>query len=170
METKRKPGRPKTPVAERKLTGRQKAYVDAKLTGASDGAAATLVDGNTHHMQDLRDTETIRHQIAAARSWLTDVTQITRLNVIEGIIDGIEMARHLGDAAAVIKGWVEVSKLLGYAQVEKPTVNLTINQMQFRNKLESMPDNILLAISEGRTIDGQFTEVSGSTSTSAKAV
>jgi len=98
---------------------------------------------------------TVKQQLSVARSWLTDTTQITRLNTIEGIIDGIEMARMIGDPGNVIKGWSEVAKILGYYAPEVKQINLNISQQAMRSKFESMSDEELLRLSQGATIDGE---------------
>jgi hypothetical protein len=130
----------------KKPSKKQEAFVEAKMLGMNDHAAALSVGAD----DSIAGTVAVREQLVAARRWLTDVSQIKRLDVIEGIIDGIEMARHLGDPGSVIKGWVEVGKLLGYANVETKITNLTINQMQIRSKFESMPLEDLVAVMEGR--------------------
>lgn len=107
-------------------------------------------------------SETIKAELAAARSWLTDTTQITRLNTIEGIIDGIEMARMMGDPGNVIKGWCEIAKILGHYAPEKKQIDLTIHQQALRSKFEAMSDEQLMALSQGRTIESTYTkEISG---------
>ncbi len=148
-------------MSKTKLTEAQKKFVDAKMKGKSDHAAAK--EAGQPHAQGLVRSETVRAELAAARRWLTDATQITRLDIIEGIIDGIELARHVGDAGNVIKGWVEVAKILGHAQPEIKVRNMTINQMHVRSKFESMSLEDLIAVSEGRspgsTLLGEATQV-----------
>ena len=133
------------------LTPIQKTFIDAKMLGKTDAAAAK--EAGQPCATPLNRSVTVREELAAARRWLTDTTQIKRLDVVEGIIDGIEMARHLGDPASVIRGWVEVGKILGHAQPDTRVTNLTINQMQVRSKFELMPIEELLAISEGRVYE-----------------
>lgn len=106
-----------------------------------------------------KTVEAIRHQLRAARSWLTNTTQITRLNVIEGFIDGIEMARMQGDSGNVIKGWVEVGKVLGHYAPEVKRIELTMDQGRLKSKFEGLSDSELLAIQQGRVLDGECTEV-----------
>ena len=106
-----------------------------------------------------KTVEAIRHQLQAARSWLTNTTQITRLNVIEGFIDGIEMARMQGDSGNVIKGWVEVGKVLGHYAPEVKRIELTMDQGRLKSKFEGLSDSELLAIQQGRVLDGEFSEV-----------
>lgn len=130
------------------LTPKQAAFVNAKMLGHSNNAAAAEAGYSTPHAPAV--STTVQEQLAAARRWLTDTTQIRRLDVIEGIIDGIEMARHLGDPNAVIKGWVEVGKILGHTAPEVKVTHMTVNQMNIQSKFQSMSVEELLAISEGR--------------------
>lgn len=135
-------------MGNRKLTEAQKVFVEKKMEGCTDNAAA--IAAGQPHATGLTRSEVVRAELAAARRWLTDATQIRRLDIVEGIIDGIEIARHLGDAGNVIKGWVEVGKILGHCTPEVRVQNMTINQMHVRSKFESMSLEDLLAISEGR--------------------
>jgi hypothetical protein len=52
-----------------------------------------------------------------------------------------------------------VAKILGHAAPEVKVRNITVNQMVLRSKFESMPLEELLAISEGKTFDGNAQEV-----------
>jgi len=136
-----------------KLTERQQKLVEAKLAGKNDhqaGKDAGYVNGC-----NALKIASVRNEIAAARRWLTDTTQIKRLDVVEGILDSIEMGRMIADPAAVRQGWVEIGKILGHYAPEVKNINLNINQQRLRSKFEALSDEDLLAIAEGATIDGE---------------
>ena len=138
------------------VTEKQAKFVEAKLHGLSDNAAAQaagLANG-THASR----SPTVKEQLTAARRWLTDTTQIKRLDVIEGVIDGIEIARMQGDAGNVIKGWTEVGKILGHYAPEVRKIELSLGQSQLRAKFEALSDADLLAIAERRVINGECTQ------------
>lgn len=139
------------------LTEKQELFVEAKVHGLNDtqaAAAAGATNGN-----NMMKSATVREQLAAARRWLTDTTQIKRLDVIEGVIDGIEMARMLGDPANVIKGWTEVGKILGHYAPEVKRIELSVDHARLRSKFESLSDEELLFIAEGCTLDGECQKV-----------
>ena len=140
-----------------KLTEAQATFVDQKLLGMNDRQAARAA--GQPHANGLANSPTVKEQLAAARRWLTDTTQIKRLDVIEGVIDGIELARMQGDAGNVIKGWTEVGKILGHYAPEVKRIELSANQGRLRAKFEALSDEELLAIQEGRVIDGECQEV-----------
>ena len=102
----------------------------------------------------------IRQQLTVARNWLSSTTQISRLNVIEGIIDGIEMARMQGDSGNVIKGWTEVGKILGHYAPEVKRVELSVDQAATLSKLSALSDEELLRLSQQEVIEGECQTVS----------
>ena len=129
------------------ITERGEAFVEAKMRGMTDAAAA-----KTAGFAGLApNSDAIRHQLAAARRWLTSTTQITRLDVIEGVIDGIEMARMQGDSGNVIKGWTEVAKILGHYAPEVKKIQLSLDQGRVRSKMEALSDEELLTLIEGES-------------------
>ena len=138
------------------VTEKQAKFVEAKLHGLSDNAAAQaagLANGT-----NASRSPTVKEQLTTARRWLTDTTQIKRLDVIEGVIDGIEIARMQGDAGNVIKGWIEVGKILGHYAPEVRKIELSLGQSQLRAKFEALSDADLLAIAEGRVLSGECTQ------------
>lgn len=137
------------------ITEKQEKFVEAKLAGLNDKQAKEVSGCSGTE----KTVETIRHQLQAARRWLTNTTQITRLDVIEGVIDGIEMARMQGDSGNVIKGWTEVGKILGHYAPEVKKIELSMEQDRLKSKFEALSDEELLAIQEGRVIDGECQEV-----------
>lgn len=145
---------PRKPSA---ITAQGEKFVEAKLAGMSDAQAKQVAGFSPN--TDPNKVQSIRCQIEAARRWLTSTTQITRLDVIEGMIDGIELARMQGDAGNVIRGWSEVGKVLGHYAPEVKKVELTMEQGKLRSKFEALSDEELLAIQEGRVIDGECNEV-----------
>ena len=140
------------------VTEKQEAFIEGKLSGMTDNAAAK--GAGYPNASCPVQSATIKAQLTAARRWLTDTTQIKRLDVIEGVIDGIEMARMQGDSGNVIKGWTEVGKILGHYAPEIKKIDITMNQGRLRAKFEALSDEELLAIAEGNVIDGEATQVS----------
>lgn len=142
------------------ITESQEKFIEGKLLGLTDHAAARAA--GQAHAGNLTKSATVKEQLAGARRWLTDVTQITRLDVIEGVIDGIEMARMQGDSGNVIKGWTEVGKILGHYAPEVKKVELSLDQGRLLAKFESMSDVELLSIvnqNNKEVIDGDCTTV-----------
>lgn len=135
----------------RKPTAQQQKFVDGVMTGKTRHASAIAAGYPNSSAPDL--SLTIKEEIQRARDKLTDLTQIKRLDVIDGIMDGVALARMQGDAGNVIKGWTEVAKILGHYAPEVKQVNLNINQQRLRSKFEALSDEELLAIQNAGVID-----------------
>ena len=135
-----------------KITEKQQAFVDNVMLGKSHNASA-IQAGYAGDAYPLMNSETVREEIAKARAQLTDLTQIARVDVVDGILDSIAMARMQGDANGVRLGWVEVGKILGHYAPEVKTINLNLNQQRLRTKFEALSDEELLAIANGNVTD-----------------
>ncbi len=148
MATRRKPSA---------ISERGEAFVEAKMAGMNNFAAAKATGYVNPNPSQIAS---IRQQLTVARNWLSSTTQISRLNVIEGIIDGIEMARMQGDSGNVIKGWTEVGKILGHYAPEVKRVELSVDQAATLSKLSALSDEELLRLSQQEVIEGECQTVS----------
>ena len=127
------------------------------MAGMNDFAAAKATGYVNPNPSQIAS---IRQQLTVARNWLASTTQISRLNVIEGIIDGIEMARMQGDSGNVIKGWTEVGKILGHYAPEVKRVELSVDQAATLSKLSALSAEELLRLSQQEVIEGECQTVS----------
>lgn len=131
----------------RKPSPQQQKFIDGVMTGKSRHMSAVAAGYPNSTAPDK--SLVVKEEIQRARDKLTDLTQIKRLDVIDGIMDGISLARMQGDAGNVIKGWTEVAKILGHYAPEVKTVNLNIQQQRLKSKFEALTDEELLAIQAG---------------------
>ncbi len=139
------------------LTEKQSLFVDAKLEGTSNYAAAIAAGTAPSNSSSVAASKRVKEEIARARAEITDLTTLRRLDVIEGIMEGIGMARFMADPGVLIKGWVEIAKILGHYAPEVKRIEITTSQARIRTKYEALSDEDLLAIAEGRVIDAEFT-------------
>ncbi|HNC78513.1 MAG TPA: hypothetical protein PLP92_03240 [Rhodocyclaceae bacterium] len=145
------------------LTGKQAKLVDATLEGKDPITAASEAD----YASPARNGEgrvkavAVQEALRAARSELSSAAQISRADVIDGIMDAIRIARMNADPTAMIKGWSEVGKILGHYAPEVKKVELSVGQQRLQSKYEAMTDEELLEIAEGRVtvLNGESTRV-----------
>ena len=137
--------------ARSKVTDQQAKYVEGVLAGKPKTRAA--VDAGYRDAQLVETSETVKRELALAREQMTDLSKITRLTTIDGILDGIALARMQGDAGNVIKGWTEIAKIQGHYAPEVKTINVNMNSQRLRSKFEALSDEELLAIQNGQVID-----------------
>jgi len=126
------------------LSPQQSTFVDGVLAGKSRNESALAAGYPNSSAPDK--SELVRIEIANAREKLTDITQIKRVDVIDGLMDGIACARMTGDAGNMIKGWTEVAKILGHYAPEVKNININMNQQRMRSKFEAMSDEELIAL------------------------
>ncbi|MDR2880851.1 MAG: terminase small subunit [Azoarcus sp.] len=136
-----------------KLTARQAAFVDSVMEGKTPSAAAVAAGYSDQSAgASVMKSEAVQQEIARARKELTDLTLLRRLDVIEGFIDGIRVAKLMSDAGNMIRGWAEIGKMLGHYAPEVKEMKLTLTQGRIRSKLEALSDEELLAIAAGARV------------------
>lgn len=150
MKTKKTPDKRKPSV----LTEQQEEYVEGVLDGKAKSHAA-LDAGYSHGSQSHRldRNELVQTALAERREELSSATQITRAGVLNGILDAIEMARVMADPMAMLAGYRDISKMMGYNAPEVKKVEVTSSQGRLRHKMQSLSDEDLLRLAEGGEID-----------------
>lgn len=137
------------------LTERQDAFVDGILKGKDRNVAARdagYVDKNDGRaLPSVAEKQVnIQRALREARDELSSAAQIRRADVIDGIMEGINMARLAADPATMIKGWTEVGKILGHYAPEVKKIEVTDNQKRLQSKFTAMTDEELLKVIEGQ--------------------
>lgn len=132
------------------LTEQQAAVVDAVMLGTP------LAHASSNPTQTLR-SETVKAELVKARAEVSNLTTLKRLDVIEGIMDGISTAKFMSDGGNIIRGWCEIAKILGHYAPEVKKVEITVGQARLRTQYEALSDEQLLAIARGDAIEGEYT-------------
>jgi len=146
MTTKKTPDKRKPSV----LTEQQEEYVEGVLDGKAKSHAA-LDAGYSHGTQSHRldRNELVQTALAERREELSSATQITRAGVLNGILDAIEMARVMADPMAMLAGYRDISKMMGYNAPEVKKVEISDTSNTLARKIKSMSDEDLLNVIEG---------------------
>ena len=133
------------------LTEMQAAYVEATLDGKVPKDAAKIAGyaNSTANAEAPLRSDAVRTAIAAGRDELSSLTQITRADVIDGIMEAIGLARLNADPATMVKGWTEVGKILGHYAPEVKKLEVDMKTGNFTAKLRALTDEELMNIIEG---------------------
>ena len=91
----------------------------------------------------------VREALAVSQVRVAPRLEIDRQRVLEGLLEGIELARAQCNAMGMLAGWREIGKMLGYYAPEKKAVVVTELTQREISKFEGMSDEELLAISAG---------------------
>lgn len=127
-----------------KVTERQQKYADAIVDGNTKTKAAEIAGLATPLSAER--SAAVKEEIRIQREKLTDLTTIRRLDIVDGLLDSIACARMQGDSGNMIKGYVEMAKILGLAAPEVKNINLNISQQRMQQKYEALSDEDLLRL------------------------
>ena len=102
--------------SEKVFTEKALVFIKHWAEGDSVPVAATKAgygDGAVYAYK-LTKLPRVQAMYAEVRKKYEESVQMTRQRVMEGFLEGIEMAKMIADPATVIKGWSEVAKMCGY--------------------------------------------------------
>lgn len=128
------------------------------MTQSQAAKAAGYADPHVRAREMLRKPHIVA-AIDVLRSKNEVLAQVTRVDVIDGIKEAIEMGRQLQDPVAVIAGWREIAKICGHYDPVRKTVEISINGQVAINRLEQLPDSELAKLIEAEVIDVTDEEV-----------
>lgn len=137
-----------------KLTPRQRLFVDeyvlcnnaseaARRAGYSERTAGAIA---TENLQK----PAIRQAIAALRSDNAARLDLTRQDVLAGILEAIEMARVMADPAAMLAGYRDLARMCGFNEPEVHRVEASPSASAAMARFVAMTDEELAALVLGR--------------------
>lgn len=132
------------------LTARQARFVEEflEIGNGTQAAIRAGYEASSAHVTASRQLRNAKvcEAIAARRIALSQVFEIRREDVLAGFLVAIQRASDQDNPAAMISGWREVAKLLGFNEPERISVQLSDDHQGLRKKYEQMSDQELLEI------------------------
>ena len=136
---------------------RAQAIADGVLVDVSDVAKEA---GFNTNKRGFTRTKEVQEALADARAGISQASTLTRMDVIEGVLEAIQLARLTAEPAVMIQGYDKLAKIMGYYAPEVKKVEMTMTQERLINKMEGLSDTELMALADGRAVlDGEFTVV-----------
>lgn len=137
-----------------KLTPKQQTFVAEYVicrNGAEAARRANYKERSARQIAAENMTKpVILEAIAAKEAELAANLTLDRDTVIGGLFSGIAQARQLGDPSGIIKGWLAISKLMGFDKPsEAEIITPSASSDELKAKLATLTDEELIAISEG---------------------
>ena len=71
---------------------------------------------------------------------------MTRKRVMEGLLEGVEMAKLMAEPSAMIAGWREIGKMCGYYEPVTKRIDLNVTGNVTMQRLERLSDAELLKL------------------------
>jgi hypothetical protein len=153
--------REKSIVAKQaEIKERNQAYADALVTGASKTDAARAAGIHPSYLKNQLRQDEIQTMVNEARSELRSISTITKLDVLDIMIEAVDMARTLADPAQMINGAREVGRMMGFYEPELIKIEHSVNHNVMATKFKQMTDDELFAIASKRAkqVEGEVVE------------
>ena len=134
------------------LTAKQAKFVSEFLVDGC-GAKAAVRSGIAPSGAHVWASRTLRIAKVSAALQARQSADATRLSlrreeVLNGLLDGINQAREQANPMAMIRGWAEVAKLMGFYAPGQVKVDMNVQGQVEMKRLNQMTDAELLKIIE----------------------
>jgi len=134
------------------FNNRQAAFVDHVLTGCSATVAAQRAGYSDRSARQiatrLLSKAAIRGAIEARQGVDSQRLQMERQDVIAGLLEAIAQARAQGNPMALIAGYREVGRMLGFYEPQRHAVEVSAAADAEMGRLERLSDAELLRLVE----------------------
>lgn len=145
------------------LTELQDKFVDKVVReGLSYTAAAAAIGLKDPDMRGryLGASKRVKAALQKRKEEFRRDVRVTRIEVVEGMKEAIDLAKLKGDPTAMIAGWREIGKLCGLYEPQKVEIGLSPSGEALIRSFSSKSDEELVRIMEGSDVmDVEFVEV-----------
>ena len=142
-----------------KLTQKQKGFVDEYLVCRNGSEAARragyAVPSARITASRLLTNANIKAELALKQAELAQKVEITQLRVINELLNGIAIAKTKLDAAIVMRGWLEIAKILDLYKAATQNEAPSAENDFLRAKYEVLSDSDLMDIVSGKIVLAQ---------------
>ena len=139
-----------------KLTLKQKAFVECYLVCRNGAEAARRAGYGVLSARitasRLLTNANITAELALKQAELAQKVEITQLRVINELLNGIAIAKTKLDAAIVMRGWLEIAKILDLYKAETQNEAPSTENDVLRAKYEVLSDSDLMDIVAGKIV------------------
>jgi len=102
-----------------------------------------------------------RRQLEIEHRRAERVTGMQRKHVLAGIMEAIDLAKHLKQPAAMITGWKEVGRMCGFYEPDRKEIMLSVDKKEFLKDIKAMTTEQLLehvkaTVEDEEDIEGEF--------------
>lgn len=132
------------------LTEKQAKFVESRARGAGRVVAAREAGYKNPRANGgkIEKFPAVQEELQRQFELNRQDANLTRSDVIEGILEAIRQAKMLADPGTQIMGYRELAKICGFNAPEVKKIELTAGQEVRRNQLEQLSDSELLELSK----------------------
>lgn len=141
-------------MATQILTPKQQKFVDAYVLGGNASEAARVA-GYSERTARVIGPENLQKPaviaaLAARQAEYAAELQITKEDVMAGILSAINLARRQENPAAMIQGCNALARICGFFEPERRGIEVSVDAQAIGAKFLAMTDAELLALAQGR--------------------
>jgi phage terminase small subunit len=135
------------------LRPKQRRFIDEYLIDMNGTAAAVRAGYSAKCARSIATENLSKPALQAAlrlrQGEEANRLKITRQMAIQGILEGIGMARAMGRPDVMIRGWADLARMLGLYAPERHTVGVRADAGAGKPRFEAMSDADLAALASG---------------------
>jgi len=136
-----------------KLTAKQERFVAEYLVDGN-GTQAALRSGYSARTARVIAYENllkpaVRTALQARQGVIARQVDLTRQDVLAGLLEAVALARQQANPAGMIAGLREIAKMCGYYAPERTQITLSGESQKLRTQLEAMSNADLIGIAAG---------------------
>lgn len=133
---------------DKPLTDKQKLFVKFWAEGESITSASVRAGYNdgaaiAYRLVKYPNVLQLYHQL---KSKYEEAGQMTRQKVMDGLLEGVEMAKLMAEPMTMISGWREIGKMCGYYAPVEHKVKIDVTGNVVIDRLNNMSDAELLKV------------------------
>jgi len=145
------------------LTEQQAIFVESVVKGDAPPLAARKAGYSSPKSQanQILNSPKIQTAIRFSYAKYAQAAQMTRQQVMDGMLEAINMAKIQADANTMINGWREIGRMCGFYAPEVKKIDISVTTRRVIDRLETLSDADLLKMVEesGEIIEGEAQNV-----------
>jgi hypothetical protein len=130
------------------LTAQERQFVEALAKGMSTAQAAVAAGMSHSRGVTLLKSPRVLLAIDRLRQETQKQTAITQVDVVNGFLEAIDLAKSLGEPASMVSGWREIAKVLGLYAPEQRKLAVEVRTQLACAQYEALSDDELVRLIE----------------------
>ena len=134
-----------TEISAKRLRFAEEYVLDANATAAAIRAGYSARSAHVTACRMLKEP-VVQAAVAERQALVAEELEVTRQEVMRGLLDAVEIARLQADPGAMVKAWSEIARMCGYYAPERKQVDVSVSAKRMVDQFEVMSDAELLKI------------------------
>ena len=121
--------------------------LDGNATAAAIRAGYSARSAHVTACRMLKEP-VVQAAVAERQALVAEELEVTRQEVMRGLLEAVEIARVQADPSAMVKAWSEIARMCGYYAPVKQRVDVSVSAQRMVDQFEVMSDAELLRLAD----------------------